>query len=167
MFTDNNYYLCTDIDKDGNFKIEAELPIEGNEELINKFRRGNKELSFQPIGDREDIIPIIARLESAGGRISRDDVAITQLRSRNEGDDSVYLAQSPESREDRRQVDFDRKEKAGRKLAERLNVDFEAVSSFDQIKNKDVIEAIRDHRGSFDHILDHWECPSMSESISR
>ena len=36
VFTANNYYLCTDIDRDGNFKIVATLPIVGNEDLSMK-----------------------------------------------------------------------------------------------------------------------------------
>lgn len=40
------------------------------------------------------------------------------------------------------EADFRRKEEAGRKLAKRLNIDFEAVTELDQIHNKDVRDAI-------------------------
>jgi hypothetical protein len=40
------------------------------------------------------------------------------------------------------EADFRRKEEAGRKLAKKLNSDFEAVTDMSQIKNKDVLEAL-------------------------
>jgi hypothetical protein len=52
------------------------------------------------------------------------------------------MGQSSQSSTDIQQADFNRKEEAGRKLAKRLNSDFEAVTELDQIQNKEVRDAI-------------------------
>jgi hypothetical protein len=52
------------------------------------------------------------------------------------------MGQSSQSSTDIQQADFNRKEEAGRKLAKKLNSDFEAVTELDQIQNKEVRDAI-------------------------
>lgn len=70
VFTANKYYLCTDIDEDGNFRIVATLPIEGNEDLINEIRKhGESVIAIRPTESTDRIIGDIRR---RGGRVSRN-----------------------------------------------------------------------------------------------
>ena len=110
VFTANNYYLCTDIDKDGNFKIIATLPIEGNEDLINEFRRGVPLASVLPIRGSESVISIVDRVQGAGGRVSGDYASAKgQLRG-TQGDASVSVGQQADSRGNRQEARGDSRE---------------------------------------------------------
>lgn len=55
--------------------------------------------------------------------------------------DETYF-RSKESKQNTVESDFARKEEAGRKIAEKLNVDFEAVTNRSQIKNREALAAI-------------------------
>lgn len=69
VFTDNYYYLCTNISDDGYFNIIAQLPIEGNEELINKLRGKDGRRNFKALERTEDIASTIKEIKRRGGRI--------------------------------------------------------------------------------------------------
>ena len=72
VFTDNNYYLCTNIDQEGNFTIVAQLPIEGNKELIRYIRQGLSMDSVIPIHGTQSIAPFITQVKRRGGRTYRN-----------------------------------------------------------------------------------------------
>ena len=106
VFTDNNYYLCTDIDNEGNFKIKGTLPIEGNEDYINEIRKTDTE-TFVPVKPTESTIGIVEAIKSKGGRISGEYANAERLRAGTRGNDSVYLGQQTNSRGNRQEVGGD------------------------------------------------------------
>ena len=93
MFTDNNYYLCTDIDNKGNFKVIATLPIDGNEDLINEIRREGRGKDFIAIPVTESTDRIISEVRSRGGRISWDDIGDEGFNPRAGRDAALSLGQ--------------------------------------------------------------------------
>lgn len=103
VFTDNNYYLCTDIDNEGNFKIVATLPIEGNEDLINEIRKGGRQ-DFIAIPVTESTSRIISEVKSRGGRISRDNANAKRFDSGSGGNASVSVGQQANTRGNRQET---------------------------------------------------------------
>lgn len=105
MFTANNYYLCTDIDEEGNFKVVAAMPIEGNEELINEIRGENKHIAFKPLSRTESTAGVISRLRRQGKRLGRNLSAVEEQAGADGGDDSVHLGQQANTGADQRSSD--------------------------------------------------------------
>lgn len=105
VFTANNYYLCTDIDEEGNFKVVAAMPIEGNEELINELRGTDRKRAFKALSGAESIDSIISRLRRQGKRLGRN-LSATEGQAGVDGrDDSVHLGQQTNSGADQRPFD--------------------------------------------------------------
>ena len=92
VFTANNYYLCTNIDTDGNFKIVAALPIEGNEDIINELR-GKSRQTFVPVRASERLGRLADIIRRRGGRISGYNAFAEGQRRGNGGDVSLYMGQ--------------------------------------------------------------------------
>lgn len=107
VFTDNYYYLCTNISDDGNFNIIAQLPIEGNEELIRDIRQGLSMDTVIPIHGTESIAPFITQVKRRGGRIDRN-IPPTQRQTRVDGrNDNIHLGQQPHTASNQRPLDRD------------------------------------------------------------
>ena len=104
MFTANNYYLCTDIDKDGNYMIVASLPIVGNEDIIDGIRRRLPRTSIIPIGRTESIIDIISAVRNRGGRTGWDNVVSEGQPGGYGRDASLHLGPQSESGGDRQEA---------------------------------------------------------------
>lgn len=98
MFTDNYYYLCTDIDNDGNSKIVASLQIEGNEDLVNKIRKEGRKENFIAIPVTESTNGIVSEVRSRGGRIGGYNANAKRFDTGSRGDASVSLGQQTNSR---------------------------------------------------------------------
>ena len=105
VFTANNYYLCTDIDEEGNFKVVAAMPIEGNEELINEIRGENKYIAFKPLSRTESTAGVISRLRRQGKRLGRNLSATERQAGADGRNDSVHLGQQANSGADQRPSD--------------------------------------------------------------
>lgn len=100
VFTANNYYLCDNIDEEnGTFDVLATLPIDGNEDYINK-RRKSTGLSIIPIKDGENVYDYASEVRSRGGRVSRNVLADARRSGRNGRNVSVDVRQSPNSSRD-------------------------------------------------------------------
>lgn len=107
VFTDNYYYLCTNISDDGYFNIIAQLPIEGNEEPINKLRGKNGRRNFKALERTEDIASTIKEVKRRGGRIDRN-IPPTQRQTRVDGrNDNLHLGQQPHTASNQRPLDRD------------------------------------------------------------
>lgn len=107
VFTDNNYYLCTNIDQEGNFAIVAQLPIEGNEELINKLRGKDGQRNFKALERTESIAPFITQVKRRGGRTYRN-IPSSQRQPRVNGrNDNIHLGQQPHTASNQRPLDRD------------------------------------------------------------
>ena len=106
VFTENNYYLCTDIDKEGGFKVIAALPIEGNEDYINEIRRDEKE-NIVPVKPTESTLRIVKDAESRGGRTGWDYAGAEGLRERAGGDASLSMGQQADTGRDRQETGGD------------------------------------------------------------
>ncbi len=107
VFTDNYYYLCTNISDDGYFNIIAQLPIEGNEELINKLRGKDGRRNFTALERTEDIASTIKEIKRRGGRIDRN-IPPTQRQTRVDGrNDNLHLGQQPHTASNQRPLDRD------------------------------------------------------------
>ena len=105
VFTDNNYYLCTNIDQEGNFTIVAQLPIEGNEELINKLRGKDGQRNFKALERTEDIASTIKEVKRRGGRTYRN-ISSSQRQTRVDGrNDNIHLGQQPHTASNQRPLD--------------------------------------------------------------
>ena len=104
VFTANNYYLCTDIDKDGNFKVRYAIPIEGNEDLIDEIRKRDSKESVLPISPSRSTAGIIAALESKRGRTGWDDVVSEGQPGGYGRDASLHLGPQSESGGDRQEA---------------------------------------------------------------
>ena len=99
MFTANNYYLCDNIDNEGNFRVVATMPIKGNEKLINNIRKNYGRRSIIPINETESILGIIRLVKSAnGGRINRDLSIAEGRRGRDRKLDSVAIRRASNGR---------------------------------------------------------------------
>ena len=105
VFTANNYYLCTGIDEEGNFKVVAAMPIEGNEELINEIRGENKYIAFKPLSRTESTAGVISRLRRQGKRLGRNLSAVEGQAGADGRDDSVHLGQQANTGADQRPSD--------------------------------------------------------------
>lgn len=105
MFTANNYYLCTDIDEEGNFKVVAAMPIEGNEEIINELRGTDRKRAFKALSGAESIDSIISRLRRQGKRLGRNLSAVEGQAGADGRNDSVHLGQQANTGADQRSSD--------------------------------------------------------------
>lgn len=107
IFTNNYYYLCTNIDQEGNFTIIAQLPIEGNEELIRDIRQGLSMDPVIPIHGTESIAPFITQVKRRGGRTYRN-ISSSQRQTRVDGrNDNIHLGQQPYTESNQRPLDRD------------------------------------------------------------
>ena len=143
VFTANNYYLCTDIDRDGNFRIIATLPIEGNQDLINDIRRGIPRTSIIPIKASENINDYVGAIQRAGGRISGD-YAPAQGQPAGDGrHDSLHLGQRTDPRADRRASGADNQGQEEVKfsiIGERGAANLDADGKGERMNNRDIAE---------------------------
>lgn len=98
VFTANNYYLCTDIDDEGNFKIVASMPIEGNEGVINNIRGENKHVYFKPLSRTESTAGVISRLRRQGKRLGGNLSSLEGQAKTDGGNDSIHLGQQADTR---------------------------------------------------------------------
>lgn len=105
VFTANNYYLCTDIDEEGNFKVVAAMPIEGNEEIIDELRGTDRKRAFKALSGAESIDSIINRLRRQRKRIGGNLSAVEGQAGADGRDDSVHLGQQANSGADQRSSD--------------------------------------------------------------
>lgn len=105
MFTANNYYLCTDIDEEGNFKVVAAMPIEGNEEIIDELRGTDRKRAFKALSRTESTVGIISRLRRQGKRLGRNLSASEGQAGVDGRDDSVHLGQQADTGADQRSSD--------------------------------------------------------------
>ena len=103
MFTANNYYLCDNIDNEGNFRVVATMPIKGNEQTIDILRHKHGRINLGrihiiPIQNTEDISGFVREIKRAkNGRINRN-LSIAEGRRRgDEGLDSVDVGRASNS----------------------------------------------------------------------
>lgn len=94
VFTANNFYLCSDIDEEGNFRIEVGLPIEGNEDLIDEIRGKEKEGVIPVDGTSGRTNRIVDEVRRRGGRTRRVDSAHERQRGGTGRTTPVSLRQS-------------------------------------------------------------------------
>ena len=103
VFTDNNYYLCSDINyKDGTFKIVATLTIEGNEDLIDRLRNERNRSNLESLRAPASLAVLVGEIKSRGGWTGRDvSFAKGESIGRGAGDvASVDVRQSSDRRRD-------------------------------------------------------------------
>lgn len=91
VFTANNFYLCTEIDEEGSFKIDVALPIEGNEDLINKIRGDRKENVIPVYQTSEGLASIADELRNGRGRNRRNNAGNKRQRGGTGRDVSLPL----------------------------------------------------------------------------
>ena len=90
VFTANNFYLCCDIDENSDFTIDAALPIEGNEDLINIIRENHKQGVVPIYEDTEGIASAIDEFKSRGRRNRRNISSSERQRGGDGG--NVYIS---------------------------------------------------------------------------
>lgn len=92
IYTADNFYICTGIDSNRNFTIETKIPIEGNQDKINKLEN---ELRVNGTGKGNG--PLAQGNRIGGKRSNRSDVATSGRRGGNAESSQLYSGRQSES----------------------------------------------------------------------
>ncbi len=92
IYTADNFYICTGIDSNRNFTIETKIPIEGNQDKINKL-----ENEFRVNGTGKGNGPLAQGSRIGGKRSNRSDVTTSGRRGGNAESSQLYSGRRSES----------------------------------------------------------------------
>ena len=90
VFTANNYYLCGDIDEDGNFRIIATLPIVGNEDLIDKLRHETATGNLKSINTLASTSWLVAKSNVEGDALIGTFLILKEYATIQDQEDWIY-----------------------------------------------------------------------------
>ncbi len=139
VFTDKFYYLCDNIDNEGNFSIKAALPIKGNEDLINELRHEKTTQISGTVRDTETANRLAERISALGGWVRGDGTRSFELLQREgtTGMGSVVVERESDSRTNKQTTAAIRESEKQREvvsqLSSKLNVPVRVIEDVNEI----------------------------------